>query len=143
MYPPITELIPHAGPMVLLDEMIDWQRGQATCRVRIRPHAPFVVDGQVEAVVTIEYMAQAVAACLGHEALLGGDGVRVGMIIACKSFAAHDTALLVGDNVTVHVKRVGGNETISHFNCELLREGTPFSTAVLTLYHAKQRPTED
>jgi len=129
--------------MVLLDEMTDWQRGRATCRVRVRPNAPFVIEGKVEAAVTVEYMAQAVAACLGHEALLGGDGVRVGMIIACKNFTAHDTALVVGDHVTVHVRRVGGNDTISHFDCELLREGQPFSTAVLTLYHAKQAPPQD
>ena len=69
--------------------------------------------------------------------------MRVGMIIACKTFTAHSDALLVGDQVTVHVRRIGGNETISHFNCELLRENAMFSTAVLTLYHAKQRPVED
>ena len=126
--------------MVLLDEMTAWQPGKATCHVRIRPHAPFVIDGEVEAAVTIEYMAQAVAACLGHEALLGGDGVRVGMIIACKNFTADDQALKVGDHVVVEVSRMGGNEAISHFNCELMREDKPFSTAVLTLYHAKQAP---
>lgn len=141
--PPITELIPHSGPMVLLDEITKWEPGAATCRVRIRPHAPFVVDGRIEACVTVEYMAQAVAGCLGHEALLGGDGVRVGMIIACKSFDAFDEYLYVGDEVTVTVSRIGGNEAISHFDCELLREGAPFTKAVLTLYHSKEPPPED
>ena len=45
--------------------------------VRIRPRATFVVEGRVEASVTLEYMAQGVAACLGYQARLGGNEMRV------------------------------------------------------------------
>lgn len=143
IFPNISELIPHTGPMILLDELTDWELGRAECRVQVRPHAPFVVNGRVEASVTIEYMAQAVAACLGHEALLGGDGVRVGMIIACKTFTAHGPYLEVGDHATVKVKRKGGNDAISHFDCALLRGENLFSEGILTLYHSKEAPPED
>jgi predicted hotdog family 3-hydroxylacyl-ACP dehydratase len=141
-YPPIEELIPHSGPMVLVDALVHWSEGEAACRLRVRERAPFVVDGKVESAVTIEYMAQTVAACLGYEELRGGAGVRVGMIIACKRFVAHADALSVGDELAIDVKRVRGNELLSHFDCRVLREGALFSEATLTLYHAEKPPDE-
>src|SRR5690606_30128438 len=141
-YPPIAELIPHAGPMVLLDAMLHWAEGETEASYRVREGAPFVNEGRVEGVVTIEYMAQAVAACLGYEALLGGEGVRVGMIIACKRMVLHGAHLHVGDHGTIRVKRIRGNDTLSHFDCRLERSGELFAESVLTLYHAEKPPDE-
>jgi predicted hotdog family 3-hydroxylacyl-ACP dehydratase len=139
-YPAIADLIPHAGAMVLLDSLSEWQKGYARCSASIREHAPFVVHGSVSAEVTIEYMAQAVAACLGYEAITGGGGVRVGMIIACKRFEAHADKLHVGDQLEVEARCIQGNESLSHFDCKLTRAGKLFSEAVLTLYHADSLP---
>jgi predicted hotdog family 3-hydroxylacyl-ACP dehydratase len=141
-FPPVEELIPHSGPMVLVDELVHWADGEATCQLRVREYAPFVNDGEVASAVTIEYMAQTVAACLGYEALRGGAGVRVGMIIACKKFVAHADALVVGDALVIEVKRVRGNEMLSHFDCRVLRRGEVFSEGTLTLYHAEKPPDE-
>jgi predicted hotdog family 3-hydroxylacyl-ACP dehydratase len=137
-FPPIEELVPHAGAMVLLDEMLSWSPGRARCRLIIRPGAPFVHQGVVQSVVGIEYMAQAVAACLGYEALVGGGGVRVGMIIACKRFDAHGDGMRIGDELLVDVEALQGNDTLSHFNCKLTRGDALFAEAVLTLYHPPQ-----
>ena len=139
-YPPIEELVPHAGAMVLLEELLEWSAGRARARLMIRQDAPFVRDGTVESAVTIEYMAQAVAVCLGYEALLGGGGVRVGMIIGCKRFEAHADRLHVGDALEVEVKCVQGNEALSHFEGKVLREGQLISAALLTLFHAEELP---
>lgn len=141
-YPPIEELIPHSGAMVLVDALTHWTEGEAACGLRVRERAPFERDGKVESAVTIEYMAQAVAACLGYEALRGGGAVRVGMIIACKKFVAHAESLSVGDELTINVKRVRGNEMLSHFDCRVVRRGVVFSEGVLTLYHAEKPPDE-
>jgi predicted hotdog family 3-hydroxylacyl-ACP dehydratase len=142
-FPPIEHLLPHAGAMVLLDAMLAWSPGRARCRLVIRPGAPFVRDGVVESVVGIEYMAQAVAACLGYEALVGGGGVRVGMIIACKRFDAYAEHLRVGDELLVDVEALQGNDTLSHFNCKLTRGDALFAECVLTLFHAPQLPAAE
>jgi predicted hotdog family 3-hydroxylacyl-ACP dehydratase len=139
-YPAIVDLVPHSGAMVLLDALTDWQKGYARCSALIREHAPFVKRGSVSAEVTIEYMAQAVAACLGYETITGGGGVRVGMIIACKRFEAHAEKLNVGDRIEVEARCISGNEALSHFDCKIVRAGTVFSEAVLTLYHADRLP---
>ena len=141
-FPVIDELVPHAGSMILIDAMTAWSEGEASCSLRIRDRAPFVRDGRVETVVSIEYMAQAVAACLGYEALRGGAGVRVGMIIACKRFAAHVPSFAVDDALTIEVKCIRGNDTLSHFDCRVLRDGALASEAVLTLYHAEKPPAD-
>jgi predicted hotdog family 3-hydroxylacyl-ACP dehydratase len=140
MFPPIEELVPHTGAMVLLDAMTAWRSGYARCIGKVRAGAPFVRDDTVESVVTIEYMAQAVAACLGYEALVSGGGVRVGMIIGCKRFEAHADTLRVHDEFSIDVQCVQGNDTLSHFDCHLQRGSERFSEAVLTLYHASQFP---
>jgi len=139
-FPPIEELVPHTGAMVLLDAMTAWSRGSAQCVATVREGAPFVREGAVESAVTIEYMAQAVAACLGYEALVSGGGVRVGMIIGCKRFEAHADELRVGDKLVIDVQCLQGNDTLSHFGCQLRRRGALFSEATLTLYHAPQIP---
>lgn len=142
-YPPIAEFLPHRGPMVLLDAMTRWAEGEAECSLRVRETARFVVEGRVESAVTIEYMAQAVAACLGYEAVLNGGAVRSGMIIACKTFTAHADALQVGDELRVHVRRIRGSDTLSHFEGSVHRGDALYSQAVLTLYHAEQPPDLD
>ncbi len=141
-YPTFSELVPHSGRMVLLDEMLEWEPGKATCRLELRDGAPFVDDGAVDAIVSIEYMAQAVAACLGYEAFVGGDGVRVGMIIASKRFDVHEPTWHVGDVFDVVVERVRGNESLSHFDAEVRRagSGTVAASALLTLFHAEKPP---
>jgi predicted hotdog family 3-hydroxylacyl-ACP dehydratase len=142
-FPPIEALVPHTGAMVLLDAMLSWSPGRARCRLIIRAGAPFVRNGTVESVVGIEYMAQAVAACLGYEALVGGGGVRMGMIIACKRFDAYGDRFLVGDELLVDVAALQGNDTLSHFECKLTRGRELFAEAVLALYHAPQLPAAE
>lgn len=140
-YPPFADLVPHAPPMVLLDEMVEWEPGRAVCTLRLRPDAPFVVDGAVDSLVCLEYMAQAVAACLGYEAFRGGIGVRVGMIIASKRFELHEARVEVGAELRVTVSRVRGNDTLSHFDGEVAVRERVVASAQLTLFHAERPPS--
>lgn len=139
-FPPFQDLVPHEAPMVLLDQMVEWAPGSATCALQIREGAPFVKDGRVDTVVAIEYMAQAVAACLGYEAFTGGEGVRVGMIIGCRKFDIDVPSVGVGDDLRIAVERIRGNEMLSHFNCETWRQEERICYAILTLFHAEEPP---
>jgi predicted hotdog family 3-hydroxylacyl-ACP dehydratase len=126
--------------MVLLDELIYWAEGEAACTLRVREGTPFVHEGRIEGCATLEHMAQCVAACLGYEALRGGGGVRVGMIIACKRFELFVPHLAVHDEAVVRAKRIRGNDTLSHFECRLERGDELVATAVLTLFHGERPP---
>ena len=136
-YPPIAMLMPHREPMVLLDRVVDWSPGYIECALRVRAGARFVEGGLLAAPYTIEHMAQSVAVCLGYEAYRGGRGVRVGMIVSCRQFDAHRNAASVGDELTIHATRDRGNETLSHFQCEVLSRGEAFASSTLTLFHGE------
>jgi predicted hotdog family 3-hydroxylacyl-ACP dehydratase len=65
-FPPIAFVIPHQEPMVLLDRIVDWSPGRIECALRVQDGARFVADGLLLVPLTIEHMAQAVAAmCTG------------------------------------------------------------------------------
>jgi predicted hotdog family 3-hydroxylacyl-ACP dehydratase len=76
--PEIAELVPHAGRMVLLQRVLDWDAERIRCMTAShrQPDNPLRRDGRLAAVNGAEYGAQAAAI---HGALNGraGDGYLV------------------------------------------------------------------
>ena len=142
VYPSIRELIPHDGPMVLLDEMLHCEPGRARCRMTIASGMRFVSDGAVDTIVTLEYMGQAVAASCGYAAFRGGNDIRVGMIIGCRRMDIEVPKLQVGDELLVEVREVRAQEEISVYECEVWRGSESVASAQLTLLHAEKPPGE-
>jgi len=136
-FPPVALLVPHREPMVLLDRIVEWSPGYVECAMQVREGARLVDGGKLAAPLTIEHMAQSVAVCLGYEAYRGGRGVRVGMIVSCRAFDAFRDEASVGEDLSVHATRDRGNETLSHFDCEVRSQGERFSSATLTLFHGE------
>lgn len=140
-YPPISDLVPHRPPMLQLDALTDWAPGRATCRLTVRAHHLFVEGDRVDGVMCIEYMAQAVAACLGYAAYRGGEGPRVGMIVACRRFEVDAEWLRVGEVFDVFAEQTGGDDALSSFQTRMTRaeagerDGERVAAAVMTLVH--------
>jgi ApeP dehydratase len=63
--PPIADLVPHKGPMCLLDRLIEVEEERLVAEVMVSDSSLFSRGGTVGAWVGIEYMAQAVAAWAG------------------------------------------------------------------------------
>ena len=139
-YPAISELVPHAPPMLALEELVRWEPGMAECRMRVRAENPFVRDGRVDAVVTLELMGQAVAACLGYEAYLGGAGVRAGMIVGSRKMELHRAHLEVGQELTVVAERLRGSDEVSTFECRVDESGQLVANANMTVVHTDEPP---
>lgn len=139
--PPVHELVPHGDPILALDELVTADTGRATARVTVREGQLFVRGGQLDAVVTLEYMAQTVAACLGLEALQEGGKVRIGMLVACRSMTIHRAVLRVGEVLHCDVVRVTGTADLSQFE-GLTRDATGDLVAevVMTLVHTERPP---
>lgn len=140
-FPAISELVPHQRPMLGLDELVEYEKGRARARLVIHPDGLTVREGAVDAVMTLEYMAQTVAACLGMEAYAEGEEVRVGMVIACRQMAVHRPSLPVGSRYVVEARCVRGTESLSHFEAAVVDEaGATVATSTLTLVHGTQPP---
>jgi predicted hotdog family 3-hydroxylacyl-ACP dehydratase len=140
-YPPVEDLVPHAPPALALDELVDYHDGIAKSRLVVRDGALLVHDGGVDTVVAIEWMAQTVAACLGYEAFLGGVGVRVGMVVACRQFTIGRAWIGVGECIGVTARRVRGTDDISSFAGEVHdARGELVASALMTLVHSEKPP---
>jgi len=142
-FPPVVQLIPHREPMILLDELVDWSEdGRSVCRFTVRDDARFVEGGRLETAFMMEHMAQAVAVCLGYAAYRGGRGVRVGMIVGCRTFECLEPEAKIGEVLTVTAEQRSANLTVSSFECTVRRDdpdaaegGHAIAHAHLTLYH--------
>ena len=139
-YPPISDLVPHGDPIRAVEELCDYTPGKATVGLTVRPANPFVVDGEAPGVAILEWLAQAVAACLGYEAYTSGAGVRVGMLIGVRSMELHAASVPVGAELRLTVERNRGNDDVSTFHGEAHHGDTLLATAKMTLFHAEKPP---
>lgn len=141
--PRAADVVPHAPPILALDAILAWEPGSLEARVVVRETDPFVRGGAAEAVAALEYMAQAVAACLGCEAYYGGEDVRVGMVVACREMTLARATLPVGTELVVTARRVRGSDDLSHFETTARdASGEELARASMTLVHG-ERPPED
>ncbi|MBX3464767.1 MAG: hypothetical protein KF830_16480 [Planctomycetes bacterium] len=140
-YPPIEDLVPHAPPALAVEALVDAGDDHAHTRLVVRDGGLLVEHGRVDTVVALEWMAQTVAACLGHAAFLGGISVRVGMVVACRQLTLLRPWLAVGERCDVRVRRLRGTDDISHFEGEVRdAQGEVVATATMTLVHTERPP---
>jgi predicted hotdog family 3-hydroxylacyl-ACP dehydratase len=134
---PILELLPHAPPMALLDRSISVNTDSYEAETKIRADSLFCDGEKVAAWVGIEYMAQAIAAFAGAEALDKGEAVKVGFLLGSREYVPKVAHFMVGWTLRIHVKKVvhdpGG---LSVLQCRLSRlgESEPLVEANLTVY---------
>ena len=146
-FPSVSQLIPHTEPMILIDRLVAWSPGRATCGLQVRAGAPFVEGDALETAFTLEHMAQSVAVCLGYEAYRGGRQTRTGMIVSCRGFEIHEPRVAVGVELTIEASRLQSNDSTSHFECvvrtasasasDSALDSATIANATLTLFYGE------
>lgn len=118
---PARELIPHAGPMVFVTDVLGGDEKQTFCGVRVEELALFRdPDGTLPAWAGIEPMAQCVAAHGGREARRRGQAPRVGFLLGCRRLEIRAERLEPGVDYAVSAAQVWGGETgLVSFDCQL------------------------
>ena len=132
--PSLAEILPHAPPMILLDELLEFRPGRARCAVRLGPGSPLVEGGRVRALVCIEYMAQAVAAYAGMVSRAAGRPPRIGFLLGTRELRLSTPFLCEGDSLIVDVEHVFGDDQIGSFRCRVLRGEETVAEATLSVY---------
>lgn len=138
--PPVAELLPHSGAMVLLDALVEADDRHVVCAVRIREDSTFCEGGRVPAVVAIEYMAQAIGAYAGMKARGRGEPPRIGYLLGTRELVLHVDAFLPGDELRVTATHEWGEDQLGVFQCTVTRGGQVAATAALNVYQG--RPEE-
>jgi len=134
-YPPIIELVPHRPPMLLLDRVLSYDGECVVCETVLGPQSPFADQGEVPAVVGIEYMAQAIAAGAGLSAREQGDASgKMGFLLGCRSLSIAVDSFQIGDRLTIEARRTWGEKELGSFACKVQRDGQVLVEGALTVY---------
>ncbi|WP_137886252.1 hotdog family protein [Pseudomonas sp. 2FE] len=122
---PIVELLPHAGDMILLDEVLSFAAEEVTTRLRVRPGGLFNrADGSLPAWVGIELMAQSIAAYAGCQARQAGAPVELGFLLGTRSFQCNVEAFPAGVELQIHASRsLQDDNGMGVFECQLSGPG--------------------
>ena len=134
---PIEDLLPHAHPMILLDEVTGIGQGTLSAALTIRPGVPFFEAGRgVAAHVAIEWMAQACGAYVGVAALEAAQPIRLGLLLGTRDFHATVPWFLEGERLNVTVTLAYMDAEMGAFDCVVIRaqSGDEVAKACLTLY---------
>ena len=131
----VVDLLPHAPPMVLLDEVLGWDQGRAVTALTIHPESPFFIkDNGIPAYVGLEYMAQTCGVYAGIEALNLGQPVRLGFLLGTRNFHTSQNWFYPGDRLVVDVTEVFRQETMGAFDCRIIHGDVEIASAQLNLY---------
>ena len=117
----IAALIPHAGAMCLLDEIVSWDTNSIHARSTTHraPDNPLRIDERLPVWSGIEYAAQAMAA---HGALFGivSSRPRTGYLVSLRNVRAHAPYLDdVAGELTVEARHIDSNAALAVYSFEV------------------------
>lgn len=132
--PKIAELVSHAGPMLLLERLLEDGDDYVVCEVLVRSDGLFDSGGRVPAWLGIEYMAQTVAAFSGLQARRDQELVKLGYLLGSRRFETNVQHFACGDVLRVTARRlVHDRSGMGAFECEVQGDRAQQS-ATLSVY---------
>ncbi len=133
----ITQVLPHRAPMILIDELARYDTQSAVCTVTISAQSPFFDAnlGGVPNYIGCEYMAQAIAAYAGANALDKGEAVKIGFLLGSRKYRSHAAQFNDGASLEVSVSKLIEDESgLSVFQCEISASGTCLAEAKINVF---------
>jgi len=139
---PLAELLPHAGDMILIDQVLAFDEEQIRTRLTVRADGLFNrPDGSLPAWVGIELMAQSVAAYAGCRARRNGNPVELGFLLGTRKFDCNVEHFPVGCELNIHALRsLEDDNGMGVFECHLTGDGI-HATARLNVFRPPQAAT--
>lgn len=122
---PLAELIPHAGDMILIDQVLSFDEEQIHTRATVKPGGLFNrPDGSLPAWVGIELMAQSVAAYAGCHARRKGEPVALGFLLGTRKFECNVEHFPAGTELSIHgLRSLEDDNGMGVFECHLRGDG--------------------
>lgn len=118
---PVDALLPHRGPLRLVDTLLDFDAERVSVGLTVRDAAPFGDGaGGVPAYLGLEYMAQAICVFSGLQLRTTGESPKIGLLIGTRRYHAAVPRFTSGEALVVTANRVlGGDEALWVFDCTL------------------------
>lgn len=133
---PIRQLLPHAAPMLLLDEAIACDAEAMQTGVTVRPGLFFQPGRGMPAHIALEWMAQTCGAFIGVMALDQQQPVRIGYLLGTRDFSCDCAWFAPDDSLHVHARLLFRDDEMGVFQCRVTRAATgeDVARAQLTVY---------
>jgi predicted hotdog family 3-hydroxylacyl-ACP dehydratase len=117
-FPPISELLPQAGAMRLLERVLEHGDAGTRCSVAPSGGAPFRdARGAVPAWVAIEYMAQCAAADGSLRMRARGESPEPALLVGSRRIAFHCAAFEPSQRLEVLARHAAGRRELLAFDC--------------------------
>ncbi|MBK4988744.1 MULTISPECIES: hotdog family protein [Pseudomonas] len=136
---PLAELLPHAGDMILIDQIERCDEEQIFTRTTVQPGGLFNrADGSLPAWLGIELMAQSVAAYAGCRARRNGQAVELGFLLGARKYECDVEHFPAGAELHIHAQRsLEDDNGMGVFECHLRGPGI-HASARLNVYRPPQ-----
>lgn len=117
----LSELLPHAGDMILIDEVLRFDEDSIETQVTVRPGGLFnLLDGSLPAWVGVELMAQTVAAYAGCHARIEGKPVEIGYLLGTRKYECNVAQFAPGAVLQIRALRSLEDENgMGVFECSI------------------------
>lgn len=134
---PVAQLLPHAAPMLLLDEAIAYDEDTIQTGVTVRQESIFFRAGRgIPAHVALEWMAQTCGAYIGVVAIQQQRPVRIGYLLGTRDFQCSRAWFGPGERLRLHARLLFRDDEMGVFDCRVTEAATDLDLAhaQLTVY---------
>jgi predicted hotdog family 3-hydroxylacyl-ACP dehydratase len=132
---PITDLVPHRGSMLLLDELLDDSLEVVRAAVTVRPDHLFLTPDGLPAWVGVELMAQTVAAWAGLRRLERGEQIQLGFLLGTRKYECELPFFPVGARLVMSAQQeLVSEQGLAVFLCAIEHEGRVVARASVNAF---------
>ncbi|MFY2826555.1 hypothetical protein [Ruegeria sp. MALMAid1280] len=131
----IVQFMPHDRPMALLDRLVEAQNGRLKAEVRIESDSMFYrPDEGVPSYLSLEYMAQAVAALDGFWKAQRGSAPSIGFLLGTRAMPLSRPFFDVGEVLTVTVEERFNDGNMASFDGRVDSGSETVASATLNVF---------
>lgn len=143
-WPPITALVPHAGPMLLIERILAYDGESIRVESVITKDHAFFQPGQgVPAYVGLELMAQAVCAWDGLRRWEIGQAPAVGFLLGTRRYITARPFFFEGERLRIEAVTQLKDASLGSFACEIIgKSEVKLASGVVSVYRAREEGPE-
>ena len=134
---PIVELIPHSPPMVLINNILNYQEASLLADISITENCKFY-ESAIQGVPSwagIEYMAQTIAAFAGIQAKMINEPVKLGFLLGTRKYNIYQQSFQVGETYQIYVEQLYLDSSgLASFDCHISNQQDKIVQARLNVF---------
>lgn len=134
---PIEHIVPHDHPMILIDELLDYDVNIGRCKVTIGKKSNFFCDQQqgVPSYVALEYMAQTIAAFANANRIEQAKKTTIGFLVSSRKFKVFVSQFDINAELIVIVEQLYVvNDGLAAFDCKVEQNGNIVAQAKINIF---------